>query len=275
MIKSKTMAVRDSEIPYVDSNNDLQGSVPSLAFFVCEHGVTGSGTTAYVEDAVNKLRVATGSGTQVTNNRIDTDATVIFNDIHDSNGTAAPDATAMAAVGAALSLSATQDIFMVVAGLPETNGTDEYLNFTIRDSSYSSLVAVRGKTGTANAPRISDDAGIVVEETFTILTSATDNVICHISDRTANRLNGYRNEGKNDAAYQGGGNVDISLVTGTLTFDTIPEAQLRGHIAGAAYFRLPAGTINGNPAHFRAIADWMGAQWLAGNYVIHPELSKY
>ena len=274
MIKSKTMAVRDSEIPYVDSNNDLQGSVPSLAFFVCEHGVTGSGTTAYVEDAVNKLRVATGSGTQVTNNRIDTDATNAFNLLADSTG--ATTGAALTAINTALQLTATQDILMVVAGLPETNGTDEYLNFTFRDNGGSSIVAVRGRTGASpNAPSITDNSGNTATETFTALTSATDNVICHISDRTANRLNGYRNEGKNDAAYQGGGNVDISLVTDTLAFGSAPQAQLRGHIAGAAFFRLPAGTINSNPSHFRALADWMGAQWLAGNYVIHPELSKY
>lgn len=274
MIKSKSMAVRDAELPYIDSNNDLQGSVPSLAFFVCEHGVTGSGAAAYVEDAVNKFRIATGNGTQVTNGRIDTDATNAFWGIADNDG--GTTGSALTTINAVLQLSATQDVFMVVAGLPETGGTDEYLNFAFRDNGGNAIVAVRGRTGASpNAPAITDNSGNSATETFTALTSATDNVICHISDRTANLLNGYRNEGKFDAAYEGGGAVNLATVTEVLTFSAAPQAQIRGHIAGAAFFRLPAGTINGNPAHFRALADWMGAQWLAGNYVIHPELSKY
>lgn len=254
MIKTHAMAIREidsggagSNLPYINSTNELVGSCSSLKAFFCEYGVTVGATYTTIASAIGDYSIsALNASVSVTNNRITTDFAAVAN------------------AGDTLTIGATDDWLILVAGEPKSTTTNRLVfSFT-----GSSTAVIRTTTNVANATlSVLDDTPTTVtcaaigaatnDQTYTIYTK------CDRSSATGVSRN--RNQ-TTVASIATPTTADATALTTTITLDISSGSVIfSGAIAAAAIFVFPSGTL---PANVDAMAKWMGAQWAAGNYVL-------
>jgi hypothetical protein len=115
-----------------------------------------------------------------------------------------------------------------------------------------------------------DDAGLTTTANIVFSlapTAAVDHVVWQSWDRSVGAAGLHRNRNQGTVATTATEVTGTTNnATGTLTFDAASLLALRGTNAGMGVFVFPAGTMPAN-ATVNSLANWMGHQWLAKNYV--------
>jgi hypothetical protein len=256
-IKTLAMAAREAaantgsgDLPYVNSSNELVGTCSALKMFFCEHGYSNTaGSSA-------RLTSPVPAGGTLYATALDTVLSVASNRMV-LNASGANVATLSAAP---FTMAAADDLLIIIAGQCVTTGT---IPTSIILTSGTTSADIRMVSSVANGAGTSDqtdDAGLTP-------TAGVDHVVWQSWDRSVGAAGLHRNRNQGTVATTATEVTGTTNnATGTLTFDAASLLALRGTNAGMGVFVFPAGTMPAN-ATVNSLANWMGHQWLAKNYV--------
>lgn len=254
-IKTKQMQGREKTTAYINTNNELVGKMNPLKLFFCQYGMdrTNSGSGFWhFKDAINNLQAQTGASTDVVGGRIINSSN--FVGLLEPGGTFDP-----IPVNDALALDSTTDVLLISAGQP-TNDANQSNNWIVRDFDGGGFMAARSRVGsTATGVQFTDDNGVTIAVT-SVNAVDVDTVSVAAFDR-----DGLESEHRNSGTTASLVDNTISMVTanGPITFLQTPEVSLNGDFFAAAMYYFP----NGLPANWKAVASYIGWQWMQQNYI--------
>lgn len=258
MIKTRAMAIREinaggegSNLPYINSSNELVGTCSSLEMFFCPHGATVGASRTQIASAVGPY---------------------IFDNTNASISISATRMTANAATFGILGVTSptddlvigtTDDILVIVSGEAHSSGAD--LEFTFSSGLGGSIGAKADNPAAAyswsdNTP--TSVSMLALGSATTASQTYTTYVKCDRSSATGLSRNCNQTT---TASIQTPITANATSLSAQITIDDATGMTMRGAIAACGLFVFPAGTL---PNNVDAMARWMGAQWAAGNYVL-------
>lgn len=266
-IKTKQMAVRDKQYPYVNTDNTLQGTMNPLKLFFCKHGVTIDAVTP-----ANSIVYSTVGDFHFK----DTDLALLDDERIHHVGTSGffknsdPDAYTTA-LG---TIAATTDVLIVMGSQPKASNGN--INVRIRDDSGINVTDLKcdgGRTTGTGRSSITDDNATTITAAAAPLSLvlATDYCVATAFDRTANTMVTYASDGAVGASNTATTSDDISTITEALPYVDEPAMLVNAEYYAMALFVFPSGTL---PSNWQEKANWMAFNWVNGDFVFPPEWAE-
>lgn len=262
MRTTKSMSIRDQNdksIPYVDSDNNLIGTMNPLKLFVCQHGVDGN---TGIIDAVNKhYGVQSGATITVASDGLvtsDVENWVLQNSKTDSG---------IDEVAATLDATNADDILVIGVGKINTPLDADDIFFSLKNlTGGASVIGARARetTGAVTPGYFTDLTPNIVSSTADpgpYIATGTTYALMNAFDRSGNMVS-IRNDGSIASAVEV--SDSLAAATAALDYSIDPALQLRCSFFAYGVFRFDAGTL---PANWKAMANMMAWNWALENYI--------